>query len=160
MVALRLTPDFPMAIVGAPDYFAQRKAPQTPRDLKDHACLTYRWASTGALHRWPFKGPDGPMHVAVEGPLVVNDLDVILEAAIGGGGLACLPETLVTRHVKAGRLVQVLETWGVAIGGFHLYYPCHRHTPISLRAFIDFLKSDSSGDEVGPMNSAPIATHG
>ena len=36
----------------------------------------------GALYRWPFIGPDGPIDVAVEGPLVVNDTDVILEAAL------------------------------------------------------------------------------
>ena len=146
MVALRLTPNFPMAIVGAPLYFAQRAAPQTPRDLKDHACITYRWATTGALHRWPLNGPDGPIHVAVEGPIVVNDLDVILEAALGGGGLACLPERLVTRHVETGRLVRVLEAWCVQIPGFFLYYPCHRHTPIALRTFIDVLKSDLPGE--------------
>jgi DNA-binding transcriptional LysR family regulator len=147
MVAVRLTPNFQLAIVGAPLYFAQREPPQTPRDLKDHACITYRWAATGAVYRWPLNGPDGPIHVAVEGPLVVNDLKVILAAALGGGGLACLPDRLVMRHIETGRLVPVLEAWCGPISGFFLYYPSHRHTPIALRAFIDFLRSDSNAND-------------
>ena len=74
MVAVRLTPSLPVAIVGAPLYFAQREAPQTPRDLRNHACINYRWASTGALYRWPFVGPEGPIDVAVEGPMLVNSV--------------------------------------------------------------------------------------
>ena len=139
MVAVRLTPSLPVAIVGAPSYFAQREAPQTPRDLRNHACINYRWATTGALYRWPFNGPDGPIDVAVEGPLAVNDTNLILEAALAGGGLACLPDRFVARHIEAGRLVRVLEAWCRPISGFFLYYPGHRHTPIALRAFIDFL---------------------
>jgi DNA-binding transcriptional LysR family regulator len=91
VVAVRLTPNFQLAIVGAPLYFAQREAPRTPRDLKNHACITYRWAATGALYRWPLNGPDGPIHVAVEGPLVVNDLDVILAAVLGAAVLRACP---------------------------------------------------------------------
>jgi DNA-binding transcriptional LysR family regulator len=152
MVAVRLTPSFQLFIVGAPSYFARREAPQTPRDLKDHACITYRWPGTGAVYRWPLNGPDGPMHVAVEGPLVVNDLNLILAAVLDGGGLACLPDTLVASHVESGRLVAVLQAWCGPISGFFLYYPCHRHMPVALRTLIDFLKSDSnapnqSGDE-------------
>ena len=155
MVAVRLTPNIQVAIVGAPLYFAQRDAPQTPRDLKNHACINYRWATTGALYRWPFNGPDGPIDVAVEGPLAVNDTDVILEAALGGGGLACLPERLVARHIETGRLVRVLETWCRPVSGFFLYYPGHRHTPSALRALIDFLRSDPNENNPSGEKGAP-----
>jgi DNA-binding transcriptional LysR family regulator len=154
MIAVRLTPNFHLAIVGSPLYFVQREALQTPRDLKDHACITYRWAATGAVYRWPLNGPDGPIHVAVEGPLVVNDLKLILAAALGGAGLACLPDKLVTRHIETGRLVPVLQAWCGPISGFFLYYPSHRHTPIALRAFIDFLRSDSNANNPSGETSA------
>jgi DNA-binding transcriptional LysR family regulator len=148
MVAVRLTPNLELAVVGAPSYFAQRKVPQTPRDLKNHACINYRWATTGALYRWPFDGPDGPITVAVEGPISVNDTDVILKVALGGGGLAYLPEMSVARHIQKGRLIRVLEKWCRPISGFFLYYPGNRHTPIALRTLIDFLRSDQN--EVSP----------
>ena len=136
MVAVRLTPNLRLAIVGAPSYFAQREAPQTPHDLEDHVCIRYR-----STARWPFTGPDGPIDVAVEGPLAVNHTDLMLEAALGGGGLTCLPESFVARHIETGRLIRVLEAWCRPTSGFFLYYPGHRHTPVALRAFIDFLGS-------------------
>jgi DNA-binding transcriptional LysR family regulator len=146
MVAIRLTPSLQLAVVGAPSYFAQREAPRTPRDLRNHACINYRWAATGAVYRWAFIGPDGPLDVAVEGPIAVNDVGVILDVALGGGGLACLPEKLVAKHLESGRLIRVLEPWCRPFSGFFLYYPRHRHTPVALREFIHFLKSEHQQD--------------
>src|SRR5471032_3073793 len=60
MVAVRLTPDLRMAVVGSPAYFAAHPLPRTPQDIRDHRCITYRWSETGALFRWHFDGPDGP----------------------------------------------------------------------------------------------------
>ncbi len=140
MVAIRLTPTLDMAVVGAPSYFSRREVPRTPRDLGDHACINYRWAATGALYRWPFNGPDGPIDVTVEGPLTVNDTDVILAAALAGIGLACLPHRFVAPHIDSGRLLRVLESWCRPFSGFFLYYPGHRNIPVALRTFIHFLR--------------------
>lgn len=60
MIAIRLSPDLRMAVVGSPAYFAGRAIPRHPRDLREHACLTYGWDSTGVLQRWEFQGPDAP----------------------------------------------------------------------------------------------------
>ncbi|MGQ3279378.1 MAG: LysR family transcriptional regulator, partial [Shinella sp.] len=38
MVAVKVSPDLRMAVVGSPSYFAKQKAPETPRDLGDHRC--------------------------------------------------------------------------------------------------------------------------
>lgn len=141
MVAIRLTPSLQLAVVGAPAYFAQREAPKTPQDLKDHACINYRWATTGEVYRWPFIGPDGPFDVAVDGPMVVNDIGVLLNVSLDGGGLVCLPEKLVSKQLENGQLVRVLEPWCRSFSGFFLYYPRHRHTPIALRELVAFLKS-------------------
>jgi DNA-binding transcriptional LysR family regulator len=140
MIAVRLTPDLRLAVVGAPSYFANRSLPQTPRDLRDHACINYRWSATGALYRWHFEGPDGPLDVDVHGPLTVNDTGIIIEAALGGGGMACLPETSVMQHIASGRLTRVLDDWCRPFSGFFLYYPSRHHMPASLRTLIDFLK--------------------
>ncbi len=141
MVAVRLTADLRLAVVGAPSYFARKPPPRTPHDLADHACINYRWAASGALYRWPFDGPKGPIEVAVEGPLTVNDTDLILNAALGGGGLACLPESFVAPQIDSGQLVRVLDAWCKPFSGFFLYHPGRRHTPPALRTLIDFLKS-------------------
>jgi DNA-binding transcriptional LysR family regulator len=53
MVAVRVSPDLRLALVGSPDYFAAHKPPKTPQDLKDHACVGFRFSS--GMYRWEFE---------------------------------------------------------------------------------------------------------
>ncbi|MDQ0393424.1 LysR family transcriptional regulator [Labrys monachus] len=140
MVAVRLTRDLRMAVVGAPSYFADRRLPQAPADLKDHFCLTYKWKSTGALYPWRFEGVDGAIDVDVENVLTVDDTDLLLSAARQGLGLAYLIEDLVAPFVESKELIRVLEPWCRVFPGFYLYYSERTHMAASVRAFIDFMK--------------------
>ena len=145
MVAVRVTPDLRTAIVGSPGYLASRPLPRTPRDLRDHACINYRWAESGGLYRWQFGQADAVIEVAVEGPLTLNDTDLIVAAALDGVGLACILEGRVAGHLAAGRLVRVLDDWCQPFPGFFLYYPGRRQMPVALRALIDFLRIVPTG---------------
>ncbi|ATN36888.1 LysR family transcriptional regulator (plasmid) [Rhizobium sp. ACO-34A] len=140
MVAVRITRDLRMAVVGAPSYFADRRQPQTPADLKDHLCLTYKWKSTGALYPWRFEGADGAIDVDVKNLLTVNDTELLLSAARQGLGLAYLIEDLAEPFVESEELIRVLEPWCKVFPGFYLYYPERKHMAASVRVFIDFMK--------------------
>lgn len=144
MVAIRVTPDLRMAVVGSPAYFATRPLPQQPSDLRDHVCITYRWKETGARFRWRFDGPESAIEVDVDSAVTVNDTDMLRAAAVQGVGLAFLPESFVAAHIERGELVRVLEGWNKPFSGFHLYYPNKPHMPVALRAFIDFFKLPSA----------------
>jgi DNA-binding transcriptional LysR family regulator len=141
MVAIRLTPDLRMAVVGAPAYLARHPAPQAPLQLREHACLTYRWRESGTLQRWRFSGPAGASEVAVDSVFTANDTNLLLDAALRGAGLAYLLDGLVAPYLARGELVRVLEPWCPPFAGFYLYYPNRPHMPAALRAFIDVLKS-------------------
>lgn len=39
MVAVRITPEMRMAVVGAPAYFNRHSRPESPRELTDHECI-------------------------------------------------------------------------------------------------------------------------
>ncbi len=140
MVAVRVTPDLRVAVVGSPGYLASRPPPATPRDLKDHTCINYRFVGSGALFRWPFGRNGETLEIGVEGPLTLNNTDLIHAAALDGVGLACTIEDRVTHDVSAGRLVRVLEDWCLPLPGFFLYYPGRRQLPPALRALIDVLR--------------------
>jgi DNA-binding transcriptional LysR family regulator len=140
MVAIRMTPDLRMAVVGAPAYLAGRTLPAVPDDLRAHACLTYRWSDTGALYRWRFTGPDGEVDVNVVSAMTANDTDMLLSAALGGAGLAFIPESLVAPFLQSGELVRMLDAWCRPFAGFYLYYPSRAYMPAPLRAFIDFFR--------------------
>src|SRR6476659_4783653 len=53
MTAVRLTPPFPLVVVGSPDYLRGRKRPERIDDLRGHACLRMR-RSNGSIAPWPF----------------------------------------------------------------------------------------------------------
>jgi DNA-binding transcriptional LysR family regulator len=144
MIAVRLTPPFPFAVVGSPDYLACRGKPKRPDDLRRHACLRIR-RSNGALGLWSFNDNGRAIEIAVSGPLIANDFPTLLGAAIEGVGLAQVPAPIAAAPVKSGKLVRVLEPFAAMAPGVFLYYPGHRQILPKLRAFIDHVKSRAAG---------------
>lgn len=126
MIAVRIGPDLRMVVAGAPDYFERYPRPQTPHDLTGHNCINLRLPTLGGLYAWEFERDGRPLNVRVEGQFVCNDVPMIIDAALSGLGLACLPDDHLGPLVKAGRLVPVLEDWCPPFPGFHLYYPSRR----------------------------------
>jgi DNA-binding transcriptional LysR family regulator len=130
MVAVKVSPDLRMAVVGSPSYFAKHKAPETPRDLGDHRCASYRQTTGGGLFAWEFERDGVELEVRVNGPLILNDGEMLEAAALDGLALAYTFESQVAHHIAEGRLVRVLEDWCQPFSGYHLYYPSRRqHTP-------------------------------
>ncbi len=142
MIAARLTGHVRAAIVAAPAYFENRSAPIEPQDLMHHACIRHRFPS-GRTYRWEFEKAGEEQEIAIEGPLIVNDDRVILEAALNGTGLAYLFEDYVHDALAERRLVRVLEDWCQPFAGLYLYYPSRRQMRPALRAFIDFYRHAS-----------------
>lgn len=133
MVALRVSADIRMAVVGSPSYFANRKMPESPRELNEHSCVSYRQTTGGGLYAWEFERDAVELEVRVNGPLVLNDNEMLETAALDGLGLAYTFESQVAKHIADGRLIRVLEAWCQPIPGYHLYYPSRRqHTPAFL----------------------------
>jgi DNA-binding transcriptional LysR family regulator len=128
MIATRLAPDWRMAVVGSPDYFAAHPAPRTPDDLTAHNCINLRLITYGGYYAWEFEKLGRRLHVRVEGQLAFNSSTHILNAALAGHGLGCVPEGIVAEHVARGRLVQVLADWMPTFEGYHLYYPSRQHS--------------------------------
>jgi DNA-binding transcriptional LysR family regulator len=142
MVAVKLSGDIEMMTVATPAYLAEHGVPKTPRDLARHLCINMRMPTSGSLYRWEFERGRKTLEVAVEGPLIVNDIDVALAAALDGVGIAYLFDHQVRPLLESGELVRVLAPWTPPFTGFYLYYPGRRHMPATLRAFIDFIRAE------------------
>ncbi|MGL4965826.1 MAG: LysR family transcriptional regulator [Inquilinus sp.] len=140
MVAVPLTGALELAAVATPEYFAEHGVPQTPADLHRHRCLRFRWPGGGDLYRWEFEKGGQEVALAVDGPLVVNDAALMLQAALGGVGIAYLLDRQAQADIEAGRLRRVLRDWSPRFPGFYLYHPGRRQMPPALRAFIDVLR--------------------
>jgi DNA-binding transcriptional LysR family regulator len=139
MIAVRVSPDQRPAIVGSPAYFESRPKPKSPRDLVGHRCINFRHGSSG-LYRWEFEKGKKSLSVGVHGPLIVDDVDLVIRAAIDGVGLAFLGQDLAAPHLASGALVRVLDPWCQPFPGFFLYYPSRRQQPAALLALINILR--------------------
>jgi DNA-binding transcriptional LysR family regulator len=142
MVAVRLTPPFPFAVVGSPEYLRRRGRPERIDDLRQHACLRMR-RSNGSIAPWSFLNGNVTVEVIISGPFIANDIPTMLGAAVEGLGLAQVPEPIAAGAVKAGKLVQVLEPFAPMVPGVFLYYPSRHQMMPKLRAFIDHVKGGS-----------------
>jgi DNA-binding transcriptional LysR family regulator len=139
MVAVRLTPDARTMIVGAPAYFAHRPVPTCARDLVKHDCIRLRLAG-GGLYAWELRDGDEPIEVRVDGQFTFNGVYQMLGAALSGCGLAFLTEDVAGPHVRAGRLVSVMEDWCPPFPGLHAYYPGRRHASRALSVVLDAIR--------------------
>jgi DNA-binding transcriptional LysR family regulator len=142
MIAVRLKPSHPLAVVGSPGYLRRRQRPERIDDLRRHACLRMR-RSNGSIAPWSFVNGNEAVEVIVSGPFIANDVPTVLGAAIEGLGLAQVPGPLAAGAVKAGKLVHVLERFAPTAPGLFLYYPGNRQMTPKLRAFIDHVKGRS-----------------
>ena len=140
MIAVRIGPDFRMAVVGSPPYFANRDKPKRPQDLMAHRCINIRLPTHGGIYAWEFEKRGRPLKVRVEGPLLVNNIALRLKAVRAGLGLAYLPEDQIKADVIQGRLVRVLDDWCTSFSGYHLYYPSRRQQPPALTVLVDALR--------------------
>ena len=146
MIAVRLKPSHPLAVVGSPDYLRRRQWPKLIDDLRQHACLRMR-RSNGSIAPWSFVNGNESVEVVVSGPFIANDIPTMLAAAAEGLGLAQVPQPLAAGAVKAGKLVPVLERFAPTAPGLFLYYPGNRQMMPKLRAFIDHVKNRSGATD-------------
>lgn len=138
MIAVRVSRDMRLATVGSPEYFRTHRIPRTPHDLKDHACIGFRFSS--GLYRWEFEKGHKAVTVSPEGPATFDDPDLVIQAVLGGVGIGTAMEESLAETIAKGRLIQVLRDWSPVFPGYFLYYPSRRNQPAALTALIQTLR--------------------
>lgn len=140
MISARIGPDFCLAVVGAPSYFADRPEPVHPKDLIGHICINFRLPSSGGLYAWEFEEDAREIRIRVDGQLAFNNIFNSLEATLDGFGLAYIPEEIILPYVRDRRLVRVLQKWSPYWDGYHLYYPSRRQSSPAFVALVEALR--------------------
>ena len=75
--------------------------------------------------------------------IAINTTPAVLAGTLAGGGLSVLPDFLVTRHLKARRLIHLLPSWTLPAGGIHAVYPATRFWPPKVTAFVTMLSQEA-----------------
>jgi DNA-binding transcriptional LysR family regulator len=141
MIAVPVTGDLRLTVVGAPSYFARRGRPTHPRELIDHDCLNWHPTSDDPPYRWEFAENGRDFSVAVRARVLSTDAALNRRLAIAGLGITLSYEGHVRGALGEGQLVSVLEEFCAPFPGYYLYYPQRRQASRALRAFVEHLRS-------------------
>lgn len=140
-------------VVASPAYLARRGTPAKARDLAHHSCLVGFAGDFSPQRRWPLVGGGD---VEVGGRLAANDLQVLVEGARAGLGLALIPDAIVAASVRRGELEVVLDGVVEADASVSLVYADRELVEPKVRVFVDravaHLRSRLSGP--GPVAGA------
>lgn len=137
MIAVRLSPPFNWAVFGSPDYFKKFGRPQVPGDLTKHSCIRFRRPAKGDIYRWEFLEDGQNVSIEPNGPLTVNDGELMQNLAVRGQGLIYSSTFHTSRRVAAGQLESVLLDYSPGTDGLFLYFTKAAQSQPKLRAFVD-----------------------
>lgn len=123
-------------LVAAPDYLKERDPLASPEALKSHDGLL-----TGmAARRWLLCGKSGEKVEAAPVPrFTANESMVLLNAAIAGLGITCLPERFCRAALKTQQLTRVLPDWHAGSVTTSILMPHRRGQLPGVRAVVEFL---------------------
>jgi len=133
------------AAAASPAYLSRHGRPKHPRELLAHACLRGRFSS-GVINPWEFERNGKQFKVEPTGPLIVGlgaTTDLAVDAAVAGSGVVYLFEEWLRPFMQRGELEPLLEPWWPRFSGPFLYFSGRRDLPAPLRAFVDFVRSQS-----------------
>ncbi len=143
MIAVAFGKPVHFLCVASPTYIERAGEPLTPHDLTQHRCIGHRLPS-GKLYKWEFEHAGQELTVETGGTVVLDDEDLMIEAAASGLGIAYVVSWIAEPAIAAGQVKPVLTSCMHAPERMALYYPGHRSVPPPLRAFIDVVKSQPS----------------
>jgi DNA-binding transcriptional LysR family regulator len=140
MIAVPISPQQRMAVVGSPAYLLRNPPPQNPADLSRHRCVNQRRVTSGSMYNWELERDGREVRARVEGQVTFDDDDLLLQAALDGFGLAFVMEDYALAEIANGRLVRVLEDWCPPFAGYYLYYPSRRQPSAAFSLIVETLR--------------------
>ena len=144
MVGVKLGSEMRQIAVASPDYIARHGRPETPKDLHSHKCIRWRWPGRVTPYNWEFFKDGAWFEVEVDGPLILSEQTMTIDAAVQGIGIAFWIEQELKALIEQGKLVPLLEEYSAPFPGVYVCYPQQRQMAPALRAFIDFVKANAT----------------
>ncbi|MBN9442094.1 LysR family transcriptional regulator [Bosea sp. (in: a-proteobacteria)] len=143
MIAVPFADAVSFVCVASPAYLESFGEAATPDELERHRCIGHR-VPNGKLYRWEFERAGQMLTLDVNGSVILDDEELMVEAAIRGLGIAYVASPAAEAALTDGRLRRILAVWTPAPEKIGIYYPGHRAVPPALRAFLDVVKAARS----------------
>jgi DNA-binding transcriptional LysR family regulator len=137
-LAMRKIADSAAMLVASRAFLDRYGRPAHPSDLE--RLPTVSMTTAGEKYTWHFREKDCTPISVTHGPRLMTDsFEALREAALGGVGVAYLPQFIVQESVTAGTLERVLPEFSVPPGLLHAVFPSRRGMVPAVRALIDAL---------------------
>jgi DNA-binding transcriptional LysR family regulator len=125
-------------LVASPAFVAAHGAPARPHDLAAFATVTM--SDRSGAERWALTNAAGDeVEVVHEPRLSASAFPILQQVALGGAGIALLPEYACRDDLQSGALTPILPGWTAPQGILHLVFTSRRGLLPGVRATIDFL---------------------
>lgn len=124
--------------VASPAYLKKHGVPASPGDLAKHDCLVFGAARDRGT--WKLVRDAKEASAKLRPRFIVNDFDILLQAALDGVGIAVLPADRCVGPIREKRLKRVLADWSSPPIPLQAIYPSTRLLSPKVKAFIDHLK--------------------
>ncbi len=129
-------------ICATPDYLNKFGRPETPEVLHNYNSIVFGLHGLHDQSFWNLGNTHTTDRFPVNSIFTSNNADSLISCALQHVGLLYLPELFVKEHLQTGRLIHVLEGWGME-SPVSVIYPYSRHLSIKVRRLVDFLVEHS-----------------
>jgi LysR family transcriptional regulator, regulator for bpeEF and oprC len=135
-------------LCGAPQYLLEHGTPQSPSELQDHVCLSYRRPRNGQIRQWRFKGGRGSGKgnakaphetLTPSGEIIFNSGEALISAASSGLGLVQVAEYYAQPKIAGGHLIELMKGYAPFAHDISIIFQQRRRMAPRLRVFVDFL---------------------
>lgn len=120
-------------LVASPGYIRTHGAPETPEGLLDHEALMQ------GTEAWHLCAGGDRLVIHPQGRFKADNGPALAAAALGGVGIALLPDFLVEAHLESGALVPVMPDYQVPDWGLYVVRPPGHHPPRKVRVLTDLM---------------------
>lgn len=125
-------------VVASPEYLASAGVPKIPADLAHHNCLdfSFRRLEPG----WPFRENGNDFMLAVNGNVIANNGETLVELALQGIGITRVGSFHVQQALTNGQLVPLLEEYNPQDReAIHAVFIGGKNIPARIRVFVDYM---------------------
>lgn len=124
-------------VYASPEYLARRGAPRAVDDFQQHDCIVTEQQRQDGV--WTFRNRSQHRFTEVIGKVVVNNIGIARELAIGHVGLSMLPNVMCLNDVRTKRLIRVLTEWESPPMHATALILSRKGIPNKTRVFLEFL---------------------
>lgn len=141
LIAKKIAP-INLVICASPEYLREYGVPIIPSDLQKHRYLRYVYSDNSTIFS---QFEQSASALKFRSHFIANNGDLLISAAIEGGGVTIQPSFIAAKAIKEGKLQAILPAYAPEPLGLYAVYTHRKFLAAKVRCFIDFI-SDYYGD--------------